>query len=144
MSSQGRIEQVLDELAATAPPEVVARVQELLRAVLALHRDGLARMLDGIEHAALVDLVDDPAVDTLLVLHDLHPFDLATRASHLVRRLSEQTPGLDLQLSGVETDGTVHLRVVDPAGASAPAPTGLRDRVLAALPDAVDVVVEPE
>ena len=144
MSSQGRIEQVLDELSATAPPEVVAQVQELLGAVLALHRDGLARLVGGVDHSVLVELVDDPAVDSLLVLHGLHPLDLATRASHLVRRLSEQMPGHDLQLSGVETDGTVHLRVVDLAGASSPAPSDVRDRVLAALPDAADVVVETE
>ncbi len=140
--AHGRIELILDELAATAPPAVVAQVQELVRSVLALHRDGLARLVDGIDRSALVALADDPAVDGLLVLHDLHPLDLATRASHVVRRLREEAPGLELELAGVDATGAVHLRLSASGCSATQLAADVEERVLTALPDAARVVVE--
>lgn len=45
----------------------------LVRAVLAYHRDALARIVDTLERTALADLVKDPLVKSLLDLHELAP-----------------------------------------------------------------------
>jgi hypothetical protein len=139
----GRIEKILDELSATAPPAVVAQVQELLRSVLALHRDGLSRLVEGLDKELLTRLSDDPAVDGLLVLHDLHPLDLPTRAAHVVHRLREEVSGLELELSGVETNGVVHVRLSATGCSVTQLAADVEERLLAALPDAAGVVVDP-
>ncbi len=139
----GRIEQILDELSATAPPAVVTQVQELLRSVLELHRDGLSRIVDGLEADLLTRLSEDPAVDGLLVLHDLHPLDLPTRASHVVARLRDEVPGLTLELAGVGADAVVHVRLSATGCSVTQLAADVEERLLAALPDAAGVVVDP-
>jgi hypothetical protein len=133
-----RIDELLDQLVATASPQVAATAQELVRAVLALHREGLGRLVAGVDRSVLVELADDPSVDGLLVLHDLHPLDLPTRAAHAVRRLHETAPALALELVGVEASGTVHVRLSVAAGSAGVVPE-VEERLLAALPDAASV-----
>ena len=141
--AHGRIEQVLDELSATAPPTTVAQVQDLLRSVLAIHRDGLSRLVESLDKDLLIRLSDDPAVAGLLVLHDLHPLDLPTRAAHVVHRLREEVSGLELELSGVETNGVVHVRLGATGSVGKQLRVEVEERLLSALPDAAGVVVDP-
>lgn len=140
--AHARIGEILDDLSGSASPAVVGQVQDLLRHVLALHRDGLALLVDHVDRGVLVNLADDPAVDGLLVLHDLHPLDLATRAAHVATRLREEEPGVPVHLAGVEASGTVHVRLSASGPAAAQLALEIEERVLAALPDAAGVVVE--
>ncbi len=82
-----RVEEVLDRLAATGDRAACAAAEELVRALMDFYGAGLARatalLTDG--HGAgpgsatLARLLDDELVAGLLVLHDLHPWDVGTR-----------------------------------------------------------------
>ncbi|CAN5857239.1 hypothetical protein BH23ACT10_BH23ACT10_37360 [soil metagenome] len=76
-----RVEELLDQIAGR--DEVSAELtEELVRELMGLYGAGLGRILDRM-HAvapdALRDLTADPLVGGLLMLHDLHPDDIAAR-----------------------------------------------------------------
>ena len=74
-----RVETLVAAVEATVDPAAQANMRELLQAVLELHRRGIARMLElGPELTG--KLSRDELVSSLLLLHDLHPDDLGTRA----------------------------------------------------------------
>jgi Fe-S cluster biogenesis protein NfuA len=113
-----RIEQMLDELQATAEPRTFARAAELLRLVAELYGGGLARVVQLIEahDPHLIDaLVEDELVASLLVVHGLHPASVAQRvegALAQVRPLLAAHAG-DVELLGVDEEaGVVQLRLL--------------------------------
>ena len=76
-----RVEHLLEEI--SSRDEVAAELtEELLRELMALYGAGLARILDrlrGVDPGALEEMATDPLIGGLLVLHDLHPEDVAAR-----------------------------------------------------------------
>jgi Fe-S cluster biogenesis protein NfuA len=78
-----RLERILGELAAHPDPTAADRATEAVRLVTELYGAALSTMLELVVNAGDAPLLDkmvsDPLVSSLLVLHDLHPFDLATR-----------------------------------------------------------------
>jgi Fe-S cluster biogenesis protein NfuA/nitrite reductase/ring-hydroxylating ferredoxin subunit len=79
--------------------------EELMSTVLQLYGSGLERMLDGIlasghEGAKIAsELVEDPLVATLLLIHDLHPIPLEERVQ---RALDSVRPYMDSHGGNVE------------------------------------------
>src|SRR5205807_2283232 len=68
-------------------PEVPReKARALVEATLALHRDGLARILELGGAPLREAAVHDGLVSALLALHDLHPLGLAERARAAVER----------------------------------------------------------
>jgi Fe-S cluster biogenesis protein NfuA len=113
-----RIEQMLDELQATADPRTYAQAAELLRLIAELYGGGLARVVQLIEahHPRLIEaLVEDELVASLLVVHGLHPASVVQRvegALAQVRPLLAAHAG-DVELLGVdEAAGVVQLRLL--------------------------------
>jgi Fe-S cluster biogenesis protein NfuA len=79
---------------------------EAVQSVVELYGDALARMLQG------VDPTEDELVSQLLIVHDLHPLDVETRAR---RALEDVRPylgshGGDVEFLGVEA-GVAHVRL---------------------------------
>jgi Fe-S cluster biogenesis protein NfuA/nitrite reductase/ring-hydroxylating ferredoxin subunit len=76
-----RVEHLLEEI--SGRDEVAAELtEEVLRELMALYGAGLARILDrlrAVDPGALEEMATDPLVGGLLVLHDLHPEDVAAR-----------------------------------------------------------------
>ncbi|MEA2600032.1 MAG: hypothetical protein QOF89_1024 [Acidobacteriota bacterium] len=112
-----RIEILMGELAA-AGPAVRRKAEELVRLLTQLYGAGLERILTAVddegEAAAPIfaRLAADDLVASLMVLHDLHPFDLETRVG---RALDHVRPylgshGGDVKLLGIE-EGVVRLRL---------------------------------
>ncbi|HEY2203714.1 MAG TPA: NifU family protein [Pseudonocardia sp.] len=107
-----RLEQLLGELDEHAPPEVAPAVQELAELLMDMYGAGLARIVTLLDGTPQLDaLAVDEVVSGLLVLHDLHPEDTATRAT---RALDSVRPYLgshagDVDLLGVDDgpDGPV-------------------------------------
>ncbi|HET7051353.1 MAG TPA: NifU family protein [Solirubrobacteraceae bacterium] len=79
--------------------------EELMSTVLQLYGSGLERILDGIlasgpEGARIAsELVEDPLVATLLLIHDLHPIPLQERVQHA---LDSVRPYMDSHGGNVE------------------------------------------
>ncbi|MFC8451411.1 hypothetical protein [Kitasatospora sp. NPDC057223] len=80
-----RVEELLDRLAATGDGAAHAAAEDLVRALMDFYGAGLARTLALLTEQAgpgspvLGRLLEDELVAGLLVLHDLHPWDVTAR-----------------------------------------------------------------
>ena len=103
-----RIEELLATLRSTSG-RAAAAAEELVRLLLGLYGDGLGHIMDalaaeGAAGDAIRDrLLADPLVESLLLLHDLHPLDVDTRVQ---RALDRVRPYLGSHAGGVEYLGT--------------------------------------
>lgn len=85
------IERLLGEIERNADPNLRSAVQQLVRAVMDLHGAGLERMLELIQlagdNAGLIEKVaGDELVESLLVLHEIHPLSLETRIDRAIEK----------------------------------------------------------
>jgi Fe-S cluster biogenesis protein NfuA/nitrite reductase/ring-hydroxylating ferredoxin subunit len=147
-----RIEELLAGLRSGAPDTGPA-AEELVRLLVGLYGDGLARIVtllgDQGEPGAtmLRRLAEDPLVESLLLLHDLHPADVDTRVQQALDRVR---PYLGSHAGGVEYlgvhDGVARLKL-EGSCHGCPSSTdtvrlAIRGAVLEAAPEVSDVVVE--
>jgi Fe-S cluster biogenesis protein NfuA len=149
----GRIERLLHEVETFPDAHVRAVAEELLRSLLSLYGEGLARMLELIAQTEergerlISRLASDELVGALLMLHDLHPVTLEERVA---RALAEVRPylhshGGDVALLRVE-EGIAYLRL---EGSCHGCPASLytlkqriEEEVYRAAPDLVRLEVE--
>jgi Fe-S cluster biogenesis protein NfuA/nitrite reductase/ring-hydroxylating ferredoxin subunit len=109
-----RVEHLLDEIAGR--DQVAAELTEdLIRELMALYGAGLARILDRLRATdpdALRQMAADPLVGGLLMLHDLHPQDIAVRVEAALDGVRPYlaSHGGGVQLLGV-TEGVARLRL---------------------------------
>ena len=103
-----RIEELLATLR-SASGSAAAAAEELVRLLLGLYGDGLGHIMDALSaegaagEAVRDRLLADPLVESLLLLHDLHPLDVDTRVQ---RALDRVRPYLGSHAGGVEYLGT--------------------------------------
>ncbi len=113
-----RIEELFEQLRTTADPRALDQAEELLRLVAELYGAGLARVVQLVQDEApelLRIMVDDELLGSLLVVHDLHPDDLAARvaaALDSVRPFLHGHGGDVLLLDLDESRAAVHLRLL--------------------------------
>jgi len=153
-ASGDRIEQALNELQDGADPRTLARAEELLRLVSELYGAGLAKIVHIIGKDAeggkrLMDaLVADPLVESLLLLHDLHPLDVGTRVGQAIE---EVTPRLgshagQVEFVGVDDRGVILLRLQQSGhgcqSSSAGVQAAIEQSVAAAAPEAAGVEID--
>ncbi len=150
-----RLQNLLNALEESGDPAATAAARELVQVVIGLHGAGLADLLGIVREAGsqpadtlLPRFAVNPKVRGLLLLHDLHPEDLATRARQAVDRLRPHlgVRGVRAELVGVE-HGVVRIRVIASGQkGQRPAAAELRreieDTVLELTPDAADLVIE--
>jgi Fe-S cluster biogenesis protein NfuA len=142
-----RIEQLLDELQATAEPRSCARAEELLRLVAELYGAGLSRIVELANEGApaLIDaMAADELVASLLLVHGLHPESMASRvegALASVRPLLAVHAG-DVEVLGIdERAGTVVLRLLGSCDGCPSSSVTLQLAVERAIMDAAPEVV---
>lgn len=137
----------------TAPGDPAAAAEELVRLLVGLYGDGLTRIVavlreSGEDGAGILGiLADDPLVEGLLLLHDLHPLDLDARVQ---RALDRVRPYLGSHAGGVRylgvSDGVARLLLEGSCnGCPSSAVTvrlAIEGAVLAAAPEVTEVVVE--
>ena len=148
-----RIEELLATLR-SASGSAAAAAEELVRLLLGLYGDGLGHIMDalaaeGAAGDAVRDrLLADPLVESLLLLHDLHPLDTDTRVQ---RALDRVRPYLGSHAGGVEylgtgPDGVARLRL-EGSCHGCPSSTvtvrlAIEGAVQDAAPEVTEVVVE--
>ncbi len=130
-----------------------AAAEELVGLLVGLYGDGLARITEILAgegaagSAILAKLADDPQVEGLLLLHDLHPLDVDAR---IQRALDRVRPYLGSHAGGVEylgvTDGVARLRLEGSCN-GCPSSTvtvqlAISTAVEDAAPEVTEVVVE--
>ncbi len=152
-----RVQQVGDQieelLAALTARGQGPAAEELVRLLVGLYGDGLAHIMsavaeDGSAAPGLLDrLTGDPLVESLLLLHGLHPLDVDTR---IQRALDRVRPYLGSHAGGVHyvgvTDGVARLRLEGNCdGCPSSAVTvqlAIEGAVQDAAPEVSEVVVE--
>jgi hypothetical protein len=113
-----RVEELIAAIQEHANPVVRASAVELVRALLDIHRAGIADMLEQIVcqgepgQTILNELLQNDLVSRLLLLHGLHPVDLQTRLQRALEqaRARLHTFGADAEFTQV-THEVVALRV---------------------------------
>jgi Fe-S cluster biogenesis protein NfuA len=113
-----RIEQLLDELKATADPRAYERAEELLRSVSELYGAGLGRVVElAVDRApGLLDtFLEDDLLASLLLVHGLHPEALECRVEGALAQVRPllRGHGGDVELLDIDPDaGAVRLRLL--------------------------------
>jgi Fe-S cluster biogenesis protein NfuA/nitrite reductase/ring-hydroxylating ferredoxin subunit len=111
-----RVEELLASL--RSEPGAAGAAEELVQLLVGLYGDGLGHIVAALQDqgAPGVEMLDrltqDPLVESLLLLHDLHPLDVDTR---IQRALDGVRPYLGSHAGGVEylgvSDGVARLRL---------------------------------
>jgi Fe-S cluster biogenesis protein NfuA len=148
-----RVEELLAALRTSAGGKVAATAEELVGLLVGLYGDGLAQIVKMLREqgdagaATLARLAEDPLVESLLLLHGLHPLDVDQRVQ---RALDQVRPYLGSHAGGVEylgvTDGVARLRL-EGSCHGCPSSTvtvqlAIQGAVEAAAPEVTQVVVE--
>lgn len=143
-----RIEQLLDELRATADPRAYDRAEELLRLVTELYGAGLERVVAVVGEEApgvLARLVDDELVSSLLLVHGLHPESLDARVERAlegVRPFLGQHGG-DVELLDIDVAaGAVLLRLLGSCDGCPSSAVTLQHAVERAIVEAAPEIVK--
>src|ERR1700729_4490286 len=151
-SAGARVEELLDGVR-SGPPGVAQAAEELVSLLVGLYGSGLAAIVEVLGQqgeagaAALAAMADDPRVEGLLLLHDLHPLDVDARIQQALDRVR---PYLGSHAGGVQylgvTDGVARLRLEGSCD-GCPSSTvtvelAIRGAVEDAAPEVTDVVVE--
>ena len=142
-----RIEELLDQLQASADPRMLDRAEEILRLVTELYGAGLARVVELVRQRApdlLAELADDELVGSLMVVHDLHPDDLATRVAAALESVRPflGAHGGDVELLGLDgAVGAVHLRLLGSCDGCPSSAVTLRTAVESAIAEAAPEIV---
>jgi Fe-S cluster biogenesis protein NfuA/nitrite reductase/ring-hydroxylating ferredoxin subunit len=147
-----RVEELLATLRSSGPSNA-APAEELVRLLVGLYGDALGHIVaalreEGAPGAAMLGrLADDPLVESLLLLHDLHPLDVDAR---IQRALDRVRPYLGSHAGGVEylgvRDGVARLRL-EGSCHGCPSSTvtvqlAITGAVQEAAPEVAEVVVE--
>lgn len=142
-----RVETLLSDLRSRAGPQVAAIAEELVSCLVELYGAGLATITEivGADAPELMDkLVADPLVESLLLVHDLHPLDTSARVRRAVEEVLPQlgSHAGDVEYLGLDEAGVLRLRL-EQRGCSADTVRDLIGKaVAAAAPEAAGVDIE--
>jgi Fe-S cluster biogenesis protein NfuA len=144
-----RVEALLSELRSQAGPQVAATAEELVSCLVELYGAGLARISEivGEDESGpkLMDkLVADPLVESLLLVHDLHPLDTSARVRRAVEEVLPQlgSHAGNVEYLGLDEAGVLRLRL-EQSGCSADTVRDLIEKAVAgAAPEAAGVAIE--
>lgn len=112
-----RIETLLAELRSQAGPQVAETAEELVSCLVELYGAGLAEILrilgeDDEAGPRLLDgLVADPLVESLLLVHDLHPLEVGARIQRAIDQVLPQfgSHAGKVDYHGIDDQGVIHL-----------------------------------
>jgi len=144
-----RVEALLSELRSQAGPQVAATAEELVGCLVELYGAGLARITEIVSEdesgPKLMDkLVADPLVESLLLVHDLHPLDTSARVRRAVEEVLPQlgSHAGNVEYLGLDEAGVLRLRL-EQSGCSADTVRDLIEKAVAgAAPEAAGVAIE--
>jgi Fe-S cluster biogenesis protein NfuA len=149
-----RVEALLAELRSHAGPQVAATAEELVSCLVELYGAGLARITEilgadeGDGRRLLAELVADPLVESLLLVHDLHPLDTSARIRLAVEEILPQLGARagEIEYHGLDDHGVAHLRLERTAGGcqstAGAIQATIEQAVAAAAPEAAGVDIE--
>ena len=110
-----RVEELLADLRTRAGPEAADVAEELVGCLVQLYGAGLETIMRvvGEDQRLQALLIADPLVESLLLVHDLHPLDIGARAQRAVEQVLPQfgAHAGRVELLGLDDQGVIHLRL---------------------------------
>jgi Fe-S cluster biogenesis protein NfuA len=149
-----RVEALLAELGSQAGPQVAATAEELVSCLVELYGAGLAEIVKIIGEDAeagprlMAQLTGDPLVESLLLLHDLHPLPVADRVRRAIEAVMAQLGAHAgrVDFEGVDDRGVIHLSLEHGGhgcgSSSGAVQEAIEQAVAAAAPEAAGVDIE--
>jgi hypothetical protein len=134
-----RVEALLAELRTRSGPQVADTAEELVGCLVQLYGAGLASVMRiiGDDSRLKARLIADPLLESLLLVHDLHPLDVGTRIRRGLGRL-----GIGAELLSIDDDGVALIRLANGHGHAAVL-TDVEQAVADAAPEATGVRIAP-
>jgi hypothetical protein len=132
-----RVEALLAELRTRSGPEAAGVAEELVTCLVRLYGAGLETIMRtiGDDQRLQALLVTDPLVESLLLVHDLHPLEADARIRRALGRL-----GTGAEFLGVDDAGIAHVRLGHGCGST----TAVVEKAIAdAAPEAAGVEFAP-
>jgi hypothetical protein len=133
-----RVETLLAELRSRAGPDAAQTAEELVTCLVQLYGEGLATIMraaatcDQPGDRLVAQLIADPLVESLLLIHDLHPLDTEARVKRAL--------GAGAELVGITGDGVVRVRLASGCGHTAAA---VEQAITGAAPEIAGVDFAP-
>jgi hypothetical protein len=133
-----RVEELLAELRTRSGPEAAGIAEELVICLVRLYGAGLETIIRtiGDDQRLQALLVADPLVESLLLVHDLHPLDTSTRIRRALGR-----GGISADFLGVDEAGVVHLRLGHGCGSTTAA---VEQAIAGAAPEITGIEFAPQ
>jgi hypothetical protein len=118
-------------------PEAADVAEELVTCLVGLYGAGLAAIVRivGDEGRLQALFIGDPLVESLLLVHDLHPMDTEARIRRALGRLGPGT-----ELLGVDEHGVAHVKLASGCGSTAAV---VEQAVADAAPETTGVQMAP-
>jgi hypothetical protein len=132
-----RVESLLAELRDRAGPEAADVAEDLVTCLVQLYGAGLATVMQVVSEDDRLTalLIADPLVESLLLVHDLHPLDTPARIKRALGRLGPGTEFL-----GIDEDGVVDVKLASGCGSTMAA---VEEVIAAAAPETTGVRQAP-
>jgi hypothetical protein len=133
-----RIEELLGTLRSESTRDTA---EELVRLLMALYGEGLARVLAILrdhDPVLIARIAEDDLLEDLLLLHDLHPVDTSARVRQVLDGLGSLGP---LEHLGIDAGGVVRVRLTASGCQRSAAVRTIEQAVLDAVPEATGVEV---
>lgn len=149
-----RVEALLAELRTRAGPQAADAAEELAGCLVEFYGAGLSAIVailaaDPEAGPRLLDaLAADPLVESLLLVHDLHPLDTGARIRRALARVRTQlgAHGDAIEYLGIDDQGVVRLRLAQSGhgcgSASSTVRQAVEEAVTEAAPETAGVAVE--
>jgi len=133
-----RVEVLLAELRARAGPQAGAAAEELVSCLVELYGTGLATVVGMLrdQPELLGKMAADPLVESLLLIHDLHPLDTQARVQRALIQVA------DVEYRGIDDTGVVHLSLTRKGCSVAAMRQSLEESVTEAAPEITGVEIE--
>jgi Fe-S cluster biogenesis protein NfuA len=117
-AAAGRVNRLLEQLLSGPDPRAAMVAEELVRCLVQLYGAGLERIMAtvGAEHGR--DLATDPLVESLLLVHDLHPLGPDARVRRALDRATSESAAGGVEYLGIDGGGVVRVRMSGGKGCS--------------------------
>jgi len=136
-----RVDRLLEQLRSGPDPRAALVAEDLVRCLVQLYGAGLERIVKIVGTQRSHDLCADPLVESLMLVHDLHPLDPDTRIRRVLDRLRPHAG--ELHYDGTDDGGMAHVRLTDGGhGCRSSVRAAIESAILETAPEVTGVVVE--
>jgi len=135
------VERLLEQLRRGPDPRAARIAEELVTCLVRLYGAGLERIVAAVGPPLHRRLCEDPLVESLLLVHDLHPLDADTRIRRALDRIGSHAG--QARYEGIDDGGVARVRLVAAGqGCRSSARAAVESAVRDAAPEVAGVVVE--